>query len=446
MKKIFILLVLMLSALSAQGQSALRQLESMAGRSINSFSVPDPGPPMLVERDSDSYSSSSSSSSSYTSSYSELGSALGSALADGLFNWIDSLIEKARENRAHKQALKAQGASSRSNATKYTRTSNYKLKDVKPINAGKTLQVETGVAGDYSVYAKYDQKGKPKYGIRDAANKKWVYKPVSEGIKIVGLHGATVTRDGKTGIVDPVTGKVVEALDYDKYRAFCYPDSPSNMVIALGKTALDGQETWQMFHPDADGNYVSDGKTYAEVNFFEDGTGQKIMYREQGGKVGLLNGKGESVLPPVFDGLSSINYTVDNVAYYQASVKTNSGASLKGIVDETGRSIIPCSFDKVDTKSFGSYGIKVESEGKQGVYGVDGYPILPAGFDKVELDHFYDGQKHRAFYRGYTTDAHGKQISILTDTNGRPLTEFVSGTASADLIKDQAADLMEYRI
>ena len=110
----------MLSAFAAQGQSALRQLESMAGRSISSFSVPDPGPPMLVERDSDSYSSSSSSSSysssSYTSSYYELGS----VLADGLFNWIDSLIEKARENRARKQALKAQGASSRSNATKYT--------------------------------------------------------------------------------------------------------------------------------------------------------------------------------------------------------------------------------------------------------------------------------------------------------------------------------------
>ena len=232
----------MLSAFAAQGQSALRQLESMAGRSISSFSVPDPGPPMLVERDSDSYSSSSSSSSysssSYTSSYYELGS----VLADGLFNWIDSLIEKARENRARKQALKAQGASSRSNATKYTRTSNYKLKDVKPINAGKTLQVESGAAGDYSVYAKYDQKGNPKYGIKDASGKKWVYKPVSEGIKIVGLHGATVTRDGKTGIVDPVTGKVVEALDYDKYRAFCYPDSPSNMVIALGKTAPDGQD------------------------------------------------------------------------------------------------------------------------------------------------------------------------------------------------------------
>ena len=436
----------MLSAFAAQGQSALRQLESMAGRSISSFSVPDPGPPMLVERDSDSYSSSSSSSSysssSYTSSYYELGS----VLADGLFNWIDSLIERARENRARKQALKAQGASSRSNATKYTRTSNYKLKDVKPINAGKTLKVESGAAGDYSVYAKYDQKGNPKYGIKDAAGKKWVYKPVSEGIKIVGLHGATVTRDGKTGIVDPVTGKVVEALDYDKYRAFCYPDSPSNMVIALGKTAPDGQEAWQMFHPDADGNYVSDGKTYSRVNFFEDGTGQKIMYQEQGGKVGLLNGKGERILPPVFDDLSSINYTVDNVAYYQASVKTDSGASLKGIVDETGRSIIPCSFDKVDTKSFGSYGIKVESEGKQGVYDVDGYPILPAGFDKVELDHFYDGQKHRAFYRGYTTDGEGRQVSILVDTHGNPLTEFVPGIASSSLIENLASELEEFRI
>ena len=450
MKKIFILLVLMLSALSAQGQRALRELESLAGRSISSFSVPDPGPPMLVEPYSDSYSSSYSSSGSYSSGYS--GSSLessfyelGRSISASFFDWIDNLIERAREKRAQKQALRAQGYTTRSNATKYTRTSNYKLRDVKPVNAGKTLPAQTGAAGDYSVYAKYDKKGNPKYGIQGAKGK-WVYKPVSEGINIVGLHGATVTKDGKTGIIDPVTGKVVEELSYDKYHAFCYPDSPSNMIIGLGKTGSDGKETWQLFQPDADGNYVSDGKEYASVNFFEDGTGQKIMYQEKGGKVGLLSGKGESILPPVFDGLDNLNYTVDDVAYYQASVQTDRGAKLQGVVDETGRSIIPCSFDAVDAKSFGAYGIKVESEGKQGVFDVEGYQILPPGFDRVELDHFYDGHKHRAFYRGYTTDRDGQQVSILVDTHGNPLTEFVPGIASSSLIENLASELEEFRI
>ena len=58
----------------------------------------------------------------------------------------------------------------------------------------------------------------------------------------------------------------------------------------------------------------------------------------------------------------------------------------------------------------------------------------------------YDGQKHRAFYRSYTTDASGNHVSILTDTHGNPLTEFVSGAASPDLIKDMADNLEEYRI
>ena len=432
MKKTVILLILLLTALSAQGQTALRQLESIAGRQVGDYSHPV-------------------SEASYAGdSFEQAGYNLGAALAQGLFAGIDRLFEKIREkiqeNRAKKEAARAQGYTYRANATKYTRTSNYKLKDVKPVNAGKTLPVECGKAGGYSVYAKYDKKGNPKYGIKDSAGKKWVYKPVSEGINIVGLHGATVTKDGKTGIIDPVTGKMVEQMEYDKYRAFCYPDSPSNMIIGLGKTASDGKETWLLYRPDAYGNYVTDGKEYADVKFFEDGTGQKIMYMEKGGHVGLMNGKGESVLPPVFDGLANLNYTVDNVAYYQAKVRSESGYELKGVVDETGRSIIPCAFDEVDAKSFGSYGIKVESEGKQGVYDVEGYPILPPGFDKVELDHFYDGQKHRAFYRGYTTDPDGNRISILTDTHGNPLTEFVAGIASPQLIKDQAEWLEEYRI
>ena len=433
MKKTVIILILILTALSAQGQTALRQLESLAGRQVGDYQHPV-------------------SEASYAGdSFEQAGYNLGAALAQGLFAGIDRLFEKIREkiqeNRAKKEAARAQGYTYRANATKYTRTSNYKLKDVKPVNAGKTLPVECGKAGGYSVYAKYDKKGNPKYGIKDSAGKKWVYKPVSEGINIVGLHGATVTKDGKTGIIDPVTGKMVEQMEYDKYRAFCYPDSPSNMIIGLGKTASDGRETtWLLYRPDADGNYVTDGKEYADVKFFEDGTGQKIMYMEKGGHVGLMNGKGESVLPPVFDGLANLNYTVDNVAYYQAKVRSESGYELKGVVDETGRSIIPCAFDEVDAKSFGSYGIKVESEGKQGVYDVEGYPILPPGFDKVELDHFYDGQKHRAFYRGYTTDPDGNRISILTDTHGNPLTEFVAGIASPQLIKDQAEWLEEYRI
>ena len=445
MKKITILILLLLSTLAAQGQSALRQLESLAGRQVGDYHHPV-SPAERV--DDDSYSSGYSSSSSYTSGFSDLGAALAQGLFAGLDRLIEKIKDKIQENRAKKQAARAQGYAYRSNATKYTRTSNYQLKDVKPVNAGKTLRVEAGAAGDYSVYAKYDQKGHPKYGIKSGGSKgKWVYKPVSEGINIVGLHGATVTKDGKTGIIDPVTGKMVEKMDYDKYRAFCYPDSPSNMIIGLGKTAPDGKETtWQLYKPDADGNYVPDGKEYAEVQFFEDGTGQKIMYMQKGGKVGLLNGKGESVLPPVFDGLSNLNYTVDNVSYYQAKVRTESGAELKGIVDETGRSIIPCSFDNVDAKSFGKYGIKVESEGKQGVFGVDGYSILPPGFDKVELDHFYDGQKHRAFYRGYTTDGDGNRVSILTDTHGNPLTDFVSGAAPSSLIEDRAGELEEFRI
>ena len=455
MKNTVIILILILTALSAQGQTALRQLESLAGRQVGDYQHPVSEasyagdsfahkwggnlPPGVVSE------------ASYAGdSFEQAGYNLGTALAQGLFAGIDWLIEKIREkvqeNRAKKQAAREQGYAYRANATKYTRTSNYKLKDVKPVNAGKTLPAECGKAGDYSVYAKYDKKGNPKYGIKDAASKKWVYKPVSEGINIVSLHGATVTKDGKTGIIDPVTGKMVENMEYDKYRAFCYPDSPSNMIIGLGKTASDGKETWLLYRPDADGNYVTDGKEYADVRFFEDGTGQKIMYMEKGGQVGLMNGKGESVLPPVFDGLANLNYTVDNVAYYQAKVRSGTGAELKGVVDETGRSIIPCAFDEVDAKSFGSYGIKVESEGKQGVYDVEGYPILPPGFDKVELDHFYDGQKHRAFYRGYTTDAAGNRISILTDTHGNPLTEFVTGIASPELIKDQAEWLEEYRI
>ena len=450
MKRIFTILILFGAAsVAASAQSALEQLRSMAGN-VNVY-IPPVGDPVCVGN-CDDYSSSSSHSSHHSSSsssgysgFSELGSAAASAWFQAIEGYADTRAEMWAARQAAQERIKQQRAAKQ----KYSRTSYHKLKDYKPIdpNAGKTLPAGLGATGNLSVYAKYDRKGNPTYGIYNTAKKKWQRKPEYSALTIVGPNAAAATLKGKVGMIDPNTGEVRTDFTFDKYKGFHYPESAENTVIALGQTTPEGKEIWYIMQSDADGNYVQTGPVCSAISCTEDGTGRKMIYRtEDGRKVGMLNEKGEEVLPPAFDGLQYLKFTADDASCYQSRMIDEKGNNRFGVVDEYGRSLIPCVYDKIETPNDGKYGIKVEQNGKKGWYDIGGNEILPAGFDSLDMEHFWDGQRHRAYFRGTTTGSDGKQYTALFDTAGNLLTDFTTGWISSDAIKDKAAQLEEYRI
>lgn len=425
MKRLFTLLIIAGTAAQAvQAQSAIGQLERMTGTSINRY------------HNNESYRAGASSG---------WDSGGGGGLADALLNAVDDYADKRAERWAERKAAR----DALKDELRYSRTSHHKLKDYKPIDpkANKTLPTGLGATGNLAVYAKYDKNANPTYGIWNTEKSKWQYKPQYSALSIVGPHAAAATLKGKVGIIDPATGKVTTDFTFDKYKGFHYPESALNTFIALGKTSPEGKESWYLMMADADGNYVQSGPELSAISCYEDGTGNKALYRTaESKKVGMLNEKGKELLPPVFDGLMYLKFTADDASCYQARLTDGSGHDRFGVIDEYGRSIVPCTYDKVEPMNDGKYGIRVQQNGKMGWYGTDGTEIFPAGFDDLQLDHFYDGSKHRAYFRGVFIDERGEQYSALFDTAGRRLTDFAPGLQSDASIRDLAGQLEEYRI
>lgn len=345
--------------------------------------------------------------------------------------WNDRQAAKAAK-KAAKEAKKA---------TKYARPKKVKLKDYQPM-AGKTVVAGKGETESTQVIAKYNNKGVPLYGLKNKTTGKWVRKPQFQGIAIVGPAVAAAKVKGKAGLLDPNTGEEIIDFSYDKFQAFYYPDNARNTVVALGKTSPEGREEWHLMKADENGVYTEGLVCSTAPYFFKDDTGRKILYRrDDTGKVGLLDESGRDILPPVFDGLKNLEFSVDNVAYYQA----RNGSAL-GVIDEKGRLVVPCVYDHVDAKTWGKYGITVEKDGKKGSYDIDGNQVFPAIFDSLDLEYFYDGNKTRGYVRGWVTDGDGKRFCALYDTHGNQLTDFSDSYLDASDIRDRSNELEEYRI
>ena len=141
-----------------------------------------------------------------------------------------------------------------------------------------------------------------------------------------------------------------------------------------------------------------------------------------------------------------MEFTADDASCYQSRMIDAQGNSKYGIVDENGRILVPSIFDKVSAPDHGKYGIEVVQGNKLGWYGTDGKEIFPAAFDTLQMEHFWDGNKHRAYFRGSFTDENGTAWYALYDTQGNRLTELMNSQPSQESIHDLAANLEEYRI
>ena len=358
----------------------------------------------------------------------------------GRASYADRHYDAWHERQAAREARKAERE-----ARKYARPKKVKLKDYIPM-AGKTVVAPQGATANTQVIAKYDKKGVPRYGLKNRATGKWIRKPQFEGITIVGPHAAAASLKGKTAIIDPDTGKPTTEYAFDQFKAFHYPDNAKNTILALAKTTPQGQRTWYMMKADGDGNYTQ-FMTCLDTDFYEDATGRKVIYREADNrKVGIMDEFGNEILPPIFDGLQNLEFAVNDASYYQARIVKDDGQSVRGVIDDQGRVVVPCRYDAVDAKSWGKYGIRVEKEGKVGVFDVEGNQLLPDAFDSLELDHFWQDDHHWAFFRGWVTDGDGKRYCALFNTEGEQLTDFSDSYQFSDELEEMTDRLEQYRI
>lgn len=351
------------------------------------------------------------------------------------------------ERQAAKAAAKAEREARKAAKAwqKYARPKKVKLKDYAPM-AGKTVVADRGATENTQVIAKYDRNGVPTYGLKSKSGQ-WVRKPQYQAITIVGPAAAAYKKNDNTGLLNPDTGEPLIQGDYNHYKAFYYPDNARNTVVALGRTDSNGKDEWHLLKADENGNYV-EGMVCSAAEFFKDGTGRKIAYRRADTqKVGLADEFGREILPPVFDGLKYLEYSVDGASYYQARMLQADGKTSQcGVIDEKGRVVVPCVYEKVDAKTWGKYGIRVEKGGKVGAYDMNGYQLLPDSFDSLELDYFWKNDRQWAFYRGWVTDGDGKRYCALFNTKGERITDFKDRHWTSFDIEDQTGRLEEYRI
>lgn len=192
-------------------------------------------------------------------------------------------------------------------------------------------------------------------------------------------HFVYVDRFGSQRIPDPNTPKKNEgfaeahefssglALVKDKNDKWSYIDRKGNIVIA----------------PDYD-NCLSFGEYYgAGLGFKElaivNTKGDQVTFQlgfENGGKYGVINTKGEVVLPVEYEEIQNFG-ELDRTRW---RVKKN---GLYGFINEKAKVIIPLQY--TDAHFFYSGLAPVQKYGKWGVINKKGHEIVPLKYDKVEI-------------------------------------------------------------
>lgn len=217
---------------------------------------------------------------------------------------------------------------------------------------------------------------------------------------------AVVTAANKTGLIDR-EGKVILPVKYDD--VFFFP----NMVSARQSV---GEKTYYKFSvkPKGEGMLSEDGIVIIEPIYDEIGTySQGLVPVSKGGKCGYLDTEGRVVLPleydraasflgnfakvtkdkrsfiidktgrEVCDKIEKLEYGVDDIIEgYRAAIKDEK----YGLLDETGKFILPCEFDGLERWGI-THLVKVEKDGKEGIYDLSGREIVKPDYDRINTPH-----------------------------------------------------------
>jgi len=296
------------------------------------------------------------------------------------------------------------------------------------------------------------------YGAIDKTGK--VVIPVEyEWINWFSSSGVTVARkNGLEGVID-TTGKVIVPFEYD-WIEFIYDDFEFLLAVKNDKYGtIDG--TGKEIIPFAY-EYISwfseDG--YAVIQLGEyftakygiiDKTGKITVWLDgykyignnlsegllavgnDDDKYGFINTSGQVVIPPQY---SDISWFSDGYA----RVATGDEWPFKwGIIDKTGKEIIPLIYDWIYGFYYGNELAEVELDGRYGLLNKSGTLVLPAIYEWVNLYH--------DFGTIFIDEKHG-----LIDKAGKviiqPEYEWIDGWNNVDGViimgKDKKSGLMEY--
>ncbi len=201
-----------------------------------------------------------------------------------------------------------------------------------------------------------------------------------------------VSKDGKDGVYD-LSGKEIIKPE------FYYIDTPRTEGLPVGISV----EQWKK-----EGVVTTDGRFIVKPDEFKscrvDENGGVIVVENKDGKAGLLGLDGSEITPCVFD---RINAFEDN-----GTVRAMNGGKY-GLLNNKGQWVIPAEYDSIENMSEGLIGAK--KDGKWGFINDKNEWVIAPAYDQI----------YRDFKNGYAIVLNNDK-SILINRDGKELTKPVA--------------------
>ena len=196
---------------------------------------------------------------------------------------------------------------------------------------------------------------------------------------VVPTEYFSILENGKYGVIDG-TGKIVIKPTYEEMIVI--PNSSKPVFICSYDVDYNSGEFKTKVLNDKNKEIL--GK-YNKISPLENSNNNEIWYEdnilkyEKDGKYGLVDFSGKEILPAEYDNVYALNGIPKSIVVEKDG--------LKGIVNDTlGSLIIPCNYNDITslTKNTADNGYIVNKDGKYGVFSATGKEILECNYQEVK--------------------------------------------------------------
>lgn len=234
----------------------------------------------------------------------------------------------------------------------------------------------------YAIVLQYDDNKNNKYGIINTKNR-LVAPVVYDEIKIIDLEErnrqlAIVKKEEKFGLLNPSTGKIIAPVDYleiwennmDEY----------GIIKLLSAPETNREPEYYKKHRE---NYHRSGSHFS-------GRMPEILLWDPAFSVMKINGK--EIIPPKY---SEINFRDTELRRNGYFVVKDKETRKEGVINIKGNVILPAIYDELSVNEDDNdriVSIKVQKDNKYGMFNKKGKVLLPVEYDAID-GYFYETYK-----------------------------------------------------
>jgi len=261
----------------------------------------------------------------------------------------------------------------------------------------------------YAVVLEYDDNKNNKYGIINTKNR-LVAPVVYDEIDIIDLEErnrqlAVVKKDEKYGLLNPATGKIIAPVDYLEIWTIYMDEYGIVKLLSAPEAGREPEyykkhrEDYQSSRPNQFSMMLGllswtpafsiikiNGKQiipprYSEIFFSEPElrkNGYFVVEDKETKKEGVINIKGNVILPAIYDELS-VNEEDDNDRIESIKVKKD---NKHGMFNKKGKVLLPVEYNTIDGYFYETY--KVKKNELYGLVDTKGTILIPVIYDDID--------------------------------------------------------------